>query len=187
MNDIDVNTLKGFKYFKPIWPILEKLHSEAPHPQRLLHYDQYISFILFYFFNPTITGLRSIQKASKLEKVQKVLGVKSTSLGSFSEAGSVFDHNLLPPVLKDLAKKALPQETDPLLKALEKTLVAFDGSLLPALPKMIWALWIDDDHRAAKLHLEFDILKSIPTKACITDGNANEKEVLKKELTSGKI
>jgi IS4 transposase len=187
MNSIDVNTLKGFKYFKPIWPILEKLHSEASHPQRLLHYDQYISFILFYFFNPAITSLRSIQQASKLKKVQNVLGVKSTSLGSFSEAGSVFDQELLPPILKDLAKKTLLQETDPLLKDLEKTLIAFDGSLLPALPKMIWALWLDDNHKAAKLHLEFDILKGVPTKACITDGNANEKKILKKELTSGKI
>lgn len=187
MNNIDENTLKGFKYFKPIWPILKRLHPVASHPQRLLCYDQYISFILFYFFNPTITGVRSIQQASKLEKVQKVLGVNPTSLGSFSEAGNVFDHKLLAPILKDLAKKALPHETDPLLKDLEKTLVAFDGSLLPALPKMIWALWLDDNHKAAKLHLEFDILKSVPTKACITHGNANEKKILKKELTSGKI
>ena len=152
---IEENTLQGFKYLKPIWPILKKLRPAASHPQRLLCYDQYISLILFYFFNPTITGVRSIQQASKLQKVQKVLGVNPTSLGSFSEAGSVFDHKLLPPIIKDLAKKALSYETDPLLKDLEKILVAFDGSLLPALPKMIWALWLDDNHKAAKLHLEF--------------------------------
>ena len=155
MNSIEENTLQGFKYFKPLWPILKRLRSVDDHPRRLIHYDQYISLILFYFFNPTITGVRSIQQASKLEKVQKVLGVNPTSLGSFSEAGSVFDHKLLPPIIKDLAKKALSYETDPLLKDLEKTLVAFDGSLLPALPKMIWALWLDDNHKAAKLHLEF--------------------------------
>ncbi|MEW6374237.1 MAG: transposase [Thermodesulfobacteriota bacterium] len=119
--------------------------------------------------------------------MQNVLGVKSTSLGSFSEAGNVFDHTLLPPMVKALAEKALPQETDPRLKDLEKTLVAFDGSLLPALPKMIWALWLDQDHRAAKLHLEFDLLKSLPTQASLTDGNQNEKTILRKELSSGKI
>src|SRR4030042_2913254 len=140
MNPMDESVLKGFKYFKPRWPILKKLPDEESHPPRQLHYDQYLCFILFYFFNPTLRGLRSIQKASKLEKVQKVLGVKSTSLGSFSEAGNVFDHTLLPPVVKELAQKALHQETDPLLKDLEKTLVAVDGSLLPALPKMLWAL-----------------------------------------------
>ena len=30
---------------------------------------------------------------------------------------------------------------------------------MAALPKMLWALWLDEDHRAAKMHLEFDILK----------------------------
>ena len=184
---MDESVLKGFKYFKPLWPILKKLPPEDSHPPRQLHYDQYLCFILFYFFNPTLTGLRSIQKASQLEKVQNVLGVKSTSLGSFSEAGNVFDHTLLPPMVKALAQKALPQETDPRLKDLEKTLVAFDGSLLPALPKMIWALWLDQDHKAAKLHLEFDLLKSVPTQASLTDGNQNEKTILRKKLSSGKI
>jgi hypothetical protein len=187
MNPIDESTLKGFKYFKPLWPILKNLPQEPSHPPRQLHYDQYLCFILFYFFNPTLTGVRSIQKASQLEKVPKVLGVKSTSLGSFSEAGNVFDYTLLPPMVKALAQKALPQEIDPRLKDLEKTLVAFDSSLLPALPKMIWALWLDPDHKAAKLHLEFDLLKSVPTQASLTDGNGNEKTILRKQLRSGKI
>jgi hypothetical protein len=184
---IDENTLQGFKYFKPLWPLLKNLPPEQSHPPRQLHYDQYLCFILFYFFNPILTGLRSIQKASQLEKVQTVLGVKPTSLGSFSEAATVFDPTLLSPMVKALAQKALPQETDPRLQDLEKILVAFDGSLLPALPKMIWALWLDPDHKAAKLHLEFDLLKSVPTQASLTDGNGNEKTILRKQLSSGKI
>jgi len=140
MTTVDENTLQGFTYFKPLWPMLKKLTPEDSHPPRRLHYDQYLCLILFYFFNPTLTGVRSIREASQLEKVQNVLGIKSTSLGSFSEAGNVFDHTLLPPMVKALAQKALPQEIDPRLKELEKTLVAFDGSLLPALPKIIWAL-----------------------------------------------
>ena len=184
---MDESVLKGFKYFKPLWPIPKKLPPDDSRPLRQLHYDQYLCLILFYFFNPTLTGLRSIQKASQLEKVQNVLGIKSTSLGSFSEAGNVFDHTLVPPMVKALAQKALPQETDPRLKDLGETLVAFDGSLLPALPKMIWALWLDQDHKAAKLHLEFDLLKSVPTQASLTDGNQNEKTILRKKLSSGKI
>ena len=68
MNLIDENTLKGFKYFQPLWPMLKHLPPEESHPPRRLHYDQYLCFILFYFFNPTLTGVRSIQKASRLEK-----------------------------------------------------------------------------------------------------------------------
>ena len=90
-------------------------------------------------------------------------------------------------VIEALAQKALPQETDPLLKDLKKILVAFDGSLLPALPRMLWALWLDEDHKAAKLHLEFDLLKGVPTQASLTDANENEKTILRKKLSPGKI
>ena len=184
---IDESTLRGFKYFKPLWPLLKNVTTEESHPPRRLHYDQYLCLILFYFFNPILTGVRSLQVASRLEKVQRVLAIQSTSLGSFSEAGAVFDHSLLPPILMQLAQKTLPQETEPRLKDLKKMLVAVDGSLLPALPKMVWALWLDEEHKAAKLHLEFDLLKSVPTQASVTDANENEKTILRKKLSSGKI
>jgi hypothetical protein len=183
---IDENTLRGFKYFKPLWPLLKKVTTEKSHPPRRLHYDQYLCLILFYFFNPILTGVRSIQIASQLEKVQRVLAIPSTSLGSFSEAGQVFDHSLLPPILMQLAQKALPQETEPRLKDLKKMLVAVDGSLLPALPKMVWALWLDQDHKAAKLHLELDLLKGVPTQASVTDANENEKTILRKNSPPAK-
>jgi len=66
-------------------------------------------------------------------------------------------------------------------------LVAVDGTLISALPKMLWALWLDDEHRAAKLHLEFDIIKSIPVRAEVTDANANEKDNLRKSLSRNKL
>jgi len=72
--------------------------------------------------------------------VKKVLPVKGTSLGSLSEASSIFEADLIAPLIKELAKKSIPLEKDPKLKS-----------------------------------LEFDILKSIPLNAKITDGNFNEK------------
>jgi hypothetical protein len=128
-NPIPESALRGFKYFKVLSPILRRLHSEKDHHNRKLYFDQYIALLLFYFFNPTITSLRAIQKASGLKKAQKVLGVKRTSLGSLSEASYVFDSQLIAPIIQELAKKAIPLETDPKLKAIEKQLVAVDGSL----------------------------------------------------------
>ena len=83
--------------------------------------------------------------------------------------------------------KASHLEKDPKLKSLQQALVAVDGTLLPALPKMLWALWLDDRHRAAKLHLEFDILKAMPANAKITDGNANEKTIIRSFLSPDKL
>ena len=48
-----------------------------------------------------------------------------------------------------------------------------DGSLLPALPRMAWALWLDEDHRAAKMHLTFEVLRGIPTQVTVTSGNGS--------------
>jgi hypothetical protein len=173
---IPESVLRGFKYFKVLTPILEKLRPIKAHHNRTLHYDQYIMLLLFYFFNPIITSTRAISQVSQLKKVQKILGIKKASIGSLSEAGVVFDSSLIEPLISELAKQAIPLETDPKLKNLQKQLVAVDGSLLPALPKILWALWLDDEHRAAKMHLEFDVLKSVPTWAELSDGNANEKE-----------
>lgn len=184
---IPESALGGFKYFKVLSHILRRLHSEKAHHNRKLHFDQYIALFLLYFFNPIITSLRAIKQVSELKKVQKLLGVRRTSLGSLSEAGFVFNSQLIAPIIQQLAQQAIPLETDPMLKAIEKQLVAVDGSLLPALPKMLWALWLDDKHRAAKLHLEFDIIKGIPVRANVTDANANEKDNLRKSLSSEKL
>jgi hypothetical protein len=66
-------------------------------------------------------------------------------------------------------------------------LTAVDGSLLPALPKMVWALWNDDQHRAAKMHVHFDVLRGVPVDASVTDGNASETVQLRRTLQSGRL
>ena len=52
---------------------------------------------------------------------------------------------------------------------------------------MLWALWLNDQHKAAKLHLEFDILKSAPVNAKITDGNGKERIILREFLSPNKL
>jgi Transposase DDE domain len=50
------------------------------------------------------------------------------------------------------------------------------------LPKMAWALWVDPQHRAAKMHIHFDVLKGVPVEATVTTGNGSETEELRKTL-----
>ena len=169
--------VQGLKYIDKFLPLFKRFHHVNAHHNRELYFDKYITLILLYFFNPVLTSLRSIQQAFHLDKVKKALRIKGAGLSTLSDAGNVFDANLITPLIRELAKKAIPLEKDPKLKILQQRLVAVDGTLLNALPRMLWALWIDDEHRAAKLHLELDILKSAPLNAIITDGNANEKTV----------
>jgi hypothetical protein len=132
---------------------------------------------LLYFFNPILTALRSIQQASALKNVQSKLGIiclcvtrrqERTSLGSLSAASRIFDPELLTPIISELASQIGSVNLDKRLQGLDVTVVAVDGTLLKALPKMLWALWLDEDHRAAKMHLEFDIIKGAPLRAQVT-------------------
>ncbi|MBN1547692.1 MAG: IS4 family transposase [Syntrophaceae bacterium] len=173
--------IQGFKYLDSFFKILHRLHDVRNNHNREFHYDQYIALILLYFFTPVLTSLRGIQQATTLEKIQKRLGIKETNLTSLSEA-QVFDAKLLHPVLKELANQALPHEKEADLKKIQQQIKAVDGTLLPALPKMLWALWQDEQHRAAKLHLEMDIFNHVPTAYVITEGNGNEKKMLRTML-----
>lgn len=191
---IQAKDVHGLKYFKQLKPILAKLHdvgTQRDHAHnRRFFFDDYASLTLLYFFSPTLGSLRALQQASELEKVQKKLGTPRVSLGSLSAAARDFDADALQAVVGELAHKALPLHTGkPADKDAEflKGLTAVDGSLLPALPKMAWALWVDDTHRAAKLHLHFDVFKGVPCYATVTDGNGNEKKELRAALQPDRL
>src|SRR5437899_2081718 len=104
---IKESDLGGFKYFKILQPMLDRLHDDATQRDRAgnrnLHFDQYASLLLLYFFNPILSSLRGIQQASELAKVQKLLGCKRVALGSLSEASRVFDPQLLHDIIGELA------------------------------------------------------------------------------------
>ena len=182
--------LRGLMYFKQLKPLFARLHrigTERDHAgNRTLFYDQYVGLILLFFFNPTFRSLRGLQRASCMAKVRKKLKCSRTSLGSLSEAARVFDAEALQAIIGELAEKALPLHKGKDADIL-RGLTAVDGTLLPALPKMAWALWVDETHRAAKLHLHFDVFKHVPCHASITDGNGDEREELRKTLQANRL
>jgi hypothetical protein len=188
--EIHAKDLRGLKYFRVLGPLLDRLHADAARRDRAgnrqLHFDQYAGLILLAFFSPIVDSLRGIQQASSLAKVQKLLGCERAALGSLSEAGRVFDSALLRELIGALAEQALPQIQGREAEAL-RGLTAVDGSLLAALPKMAWALWVDDQHRAVKMHLHFDVLKGVPVEATVTAGNASETAQLRATLQAGRL
>jgi hypothetical protein len=182
--------LKGLKYFKLLGSLLERLHDDATSrdhaSNRRLFYDQYACLLLLFFFNPIVKSLRGIQQASTLAKVQRLFGCQRVSRGSLSEASRVFDPELLHAVIGDLATRTVPLIHGKEAEAL-RGLTAVDGSLLPALPKMAWALWLDPQHRAAKMHVHFDVLKGVPVETTVTTANASETQQLRSSLQAQRL
>ena len=182
--------LQHLKYFEMLDPLLERLHdvgtARDKAGNRVLFFDQYVTLLLLYFFNPVITSIRALQQAGTLDKVQHFLGIARPSLGSLSEAARVFEAERLRELVQELAHRAIPLEQGHAAEAL-RGLTAVDGSILPALPKMAWALWQDQDHRGIKLHLHFDILKGVPCDAQTSPAACCESEHMRAMLQPGRF
>ena len=112
---IQEKDITGLKYFDKLNPLLERLHDDGCERDKAgnrgLHFDQYCMLILLYLFNPIVTSLRGIQQASELAKVQRKLGCPRTSLGSLSEATSVFDAQRLQQIIQELKLALDPRWT----------------------------------------------------------------------------
>jgi len=186
---IEASELEGFKYFKIISKLLKRLEAVGTARDkansRKLFCDDYVSLLLLYFFSPVITSMRALQQASELEKVQKLLGVKRVSLGSFSEAGSVFDPNIVGEIMRELALRAMPLVSNADAQVL-KGLTVVDGSYFNSIAHTAWALW-STEQPAAKLHLHFSVFEGVPRQAIVTPGKCSEPEVLRNSLEAGRL
>ena len=182
--------LRGRRLVKPLLKLVSRLHGVGAERDRAgnrkLFYDHYLTLLLMSFFNPTLDSLRALQQATGWEKTRKKLGVERAALGSLSEAARVFDAEMLRPILQELAAQALPLTAGREAEAL-KGLMAVDGSIFSALPRMAWALGEDAEHRGVKLHLHFDVLKGVPADATLTKAACSETAALAAALQPGRL
>ena len=108
---VTAEQLQGFKQLRRVAGLLSKLHQcgcgRDRAGNRELHFDDYVLLILLYLFNPLIDSMRTLQSVAELPEVQKRLGVKRFSLGSFSESCRAFD----PAMLQEVVNKLYQQQT----------------------------------------------------------------------------
>ena len=189
---IDEKQLSRWKLLDDFRERLAKAQAAAPKaakrpggPERKLLESDYFSLFLFGLLNPVVDSMRGLCAASHLKRVQEDVCTRPVSLGSFSEAQGVFDPELLKQVFLELAGEIPTSWGDSRLAHLADSLKLVDGTLLPALPRMHWALWLNDENRAAKLHLKFTVLRQAPSDALVTHGNSCERKELRKFMKKG--
>ena len=181
--------IEGLEYFDTLVPLLARLKDIGTQRDRAgnrqLFYDQYVCLLLLYSLVPRLPAC-ALQQASTLEAVQRRLGIRATSLGSFSEASRLFDAKALHQILQELAAKAAPLVNGPDARQL-LDLTAVDGSIFRAFPRMAWALWKESEHRGVKLHLHFDVFCGTPLDASITHASGSETDQLRAMLRPGRL
>jgi Transposase DDE domain len=190
--------VKGLKYFEKLAPLLQRLHDigceRDKAGNRELHYDELCLFLLLGLFNPVVDGLRGLQQASELEKVQRRLKVRRVSLGSMSEASRVFDGELLKPILEELGGELQPLGRDRRLAEIPKTLTLVDGTLLSALPLLVQAMLLKERTGSGlvkwRLHTHFEVDRFVPTRIDVTPnggGEHDERAVLERTLETDRL
>jgi len=189
----DLSDLKNFdfiktfqKQFDALEPQQTKVKSELSSNRKFFARD-YFSLFLFSFINPAITSMRGLCEISHTEKIQKNVCSYPVSQTTFSESQSIFDPQILKEIVKLLSKKLQPSYGDSRIQAAVKELIATDGTIISALPRMSWALWQDEKNRAGKLHLQYNILDQSIVDAVLTDANTCERTVLKNHIKSGAL
>ncbi len=185
-NPVELKDLQGFKIIKRFREILKKTQSSSPpHPteldsRRKLSKEDYFSLFLFTYLNPVIKSMRGLCAATELQKIQEKVCSNRVSKASFSEVQHLFDADLLLDVIRTLSAQFQPTFGDKRILDICKEFVAVDGTLIRALPRMIWALWQDDDNRSAKLHLHYSVIHQTVINASVTDANSCERAELAK-------
>ena len=189
---IDEKKLRSWKLLDDFRRRLAEVRAATPKqekrpggPERKLLEEDYFSLMLFGLFNPVIESMRGLCAASHLKRVQQDVCSRPVSLGSFSEAQGVFDPEILKQVFLKLTGEIPTSWGDARLAYLADKLKLVEGTLLPALPRMHWALWLNDENRAAKLHLKFTVLRQAPSDALITTGNSCQRKALRQFMKRG--
>ena len=157
--------------------------SAAADPQ--LTASNYLSLQLFALLNPALKSARSLCVASRFQGAQPEVCRQPVPRASFSEMQHVCDPELLAGLLRELATQALPTFGDARGRTQVGELLANDGTLLPALPRMAGALWQNPQNRAGKLHLEFSVWRQVPAEFTLTPANTCERRVWKARLRQG--
>ena len=195
--EISAAQLSGFKQLERVAGLLSKLHQVGcdrdKSGNRELHFDDYVLLNLLYLFNPLIDSMRTLQKVSDLPEIQKRLGIRRFSLGSFSESCRVFKPEMLQQVVDQLASGLLPIDREGLLRQLPGKLTLVDSTVIQTLCTVAEAMFLplgEGRHSHAwRLHLQLDVDHHVPGSWEITPpkntGNSDEKSVLRRNLKPG--
>ena len=176
----------GMKYFDRLAPLFERLRDDGcardKAGNRVLHYDQYCMLVLLYLFNPICSSLRAVQQASELPKVQKRLGCARASLGSLSEAATVFDPSRLIGIIQELGGELQPIAKDARLNdvTLARTLTLVDASLIKVLPRVMAASVLKAQTGSGmvkwRLHSQFEVDRYVPSRIDVTPDGGGEND-----------
>jgi hypothetical protein len=172
------------KLMAPIRAILSKippLVSRGDRPLQMTFEDQ-LNALVYYHLEEHASGTHLVQQLRDDAFAREYIAPSSgISKSSFFEVINTRGMEQLMFVFNELQARAaatIPKQFEHL-----GDLIAIDGSLINAVLSMTWADYRNGSKKA-KVHVGFDINRSIPTKLFLTDGKAGERPFVDQIVSS---
>lgn len=186
----------GGKYVRLLAKHLDQLRGQTTHGNRKLFLDDVFVVYLLAYFNPVVRSLRTIEDFSQTVQVQKHLSVRAACKSTLSDFNKLADPERLQPILQTLRqqcdRKALNlPSTDQRLTELLKRTVAVDGSFLPAMADVAWAVCNSNNHNAkshkARVDVHLNVSTWIPEAIVIPAPGQSESDSAIEHLQPGRL
>ena len=186
----------GGKYVRLLEPHLQNLRGEVEHGNCRLFLDDVFVVYLLAFFNPTIRSLRTIEDFSATRQAQKHLSIRKICKSTLSDFNKLVTPERLEPIILSLRTQlnrqhggSSPPDAD--LEELLKQTVAVDGTFLPALADVAWAVVNSNNHgtvkHRARLDAHINVSNWLPEVLVVPEPGQSEADSAIEHVQRGRI
>ena len=189
-------TVQGRRLVAMLQRQVERLRDESDeHGNRRLFLDDVFVAYLLAFYNPSIRSLRTLEDFSQTQQAQKCLSIPRLCKSTLSDFNAIADPQRLQPILEalrqQLARRSLSQPPPKELAAILKQVVAVDGTFLPALADVAWAVCSrnqrDAERYRARLDWQVDVHTWIPELVAVPEPGQSEADSAAQAIQPGVI
>lgn len=175
----------GTKYVRLLAKYLGQLHGDDKHGNRQLFLDDVFTIYLLAHFNPSVRSLRTIEDFSQCVAVQKYLMIPKICRSTLSDFNREADPEMLVPIVQKLSGECRNKQRnatvpDGELGVLLEHCVAVDGTFLPAMADVAWAVCNKNNHDAERHRARFDahlnVASGLPEAIVVPDPGQSESD-----------
>jgi hypothetical protein len=188
-------TVMGGKYVRLLEQELGRLRDQTGHGNQRLFLDDVFIVYLLAFFNPSIRSLRTIEDFSQTRQAQKRLSVRKICKSTLSDFNRLADPARLAPIVERLRaqlddRQGPGGEAGQLAQLLRRT-VAVDGTFLPAMADVAWAVVNRNNHgatrRRARVDARVSVVSWLPEALTVPEPGQSEAEAAAEHVRPGCI
>lgn len=184
------------KFVRLLEQQLHQLRNEDEHGNRRLFLDDVFVAYLLAFFTPSIRSLRTLEDFSQTRQAQKHLTVRQICKSTLSDFNQLANPARLEPILQALRSQLVrkqqghPLPHDDLAGLLQRT-IAVDGTFVPAVAEVAWALANRNNHQAtrhrARLDARIHVDTWLPEALVVPEAGQSEADSAIQHLQPGRL